>query len=110
MKKICFISGLFLMASLSSAQVPQTTKEGYVFTKTKDQLKEYINILSIESYNTANDHLAKLKLKNQGGIFKDETLVQVQDNFNDLIKIKIHGSSDTYWTKKEALKTNKKVD
>ena len=47
MRKLNYLVGLFLMGSLALAGSKGITKEGYVFTKTKIQLKEYINVLSV---------------------------------------------------------------
>ncbi|WP_297407653.1 hypothetical protein [uncultured Cetobacterium sp.] len=104
MRKLNYLVGLFLMGSLALAGSKGITKEGYVFTKTKIQLKEYINVLSVESYKTADDHLEKLRIKDEGGIFKAGTLVYIVSNHKELVEIRPNGSNKIFWTKKEAIK------
>lgn len=104
MKKIAVIFILIMFSLNIYASTKGITLNGYLFTRTKEQMVKLVKYVRNNNKKEFVRYIKELQTTGEGGALDDGLEVEIVDNSQGLVQIRLVGRTETVWTVTEAIR------
>lgn len=106
MRKIAVLIFILSFSVIVFSALTGITNEGYFFTRTKEQLEKVIDYSVAKDYEALESYTKELTRTGNGGMLKPGLEVYIEKSSWGLVKFRVKGRTDSFWTVSEAIKRN----
>lgn len=105
MRKIAALIFVLSFSVIVFSSLTGITKEGYFFTRTKEQLEKLIDHSAKNDYDFLENYTEELISVGDGGMLKAGLEVYIEESSSDIVRFRVKGETDSFWTLKRAIKS-----